>query len=144
MERSLTPEERDFIAGFREQVSQPSSAEAMEEKEAVRDARKSKLFAALIGTLAFAPFLLSGLFLYGLGRFQTLFGQGNFSTLRETLTDEELEALGASSELESLSTVVTLYDQRGTIVAAIFTVFVLLIALALLVRIMMRSFRSTN
>ena len=141
-ERNLSEDEQDFIERFQRQNRLPSEEDRKQEKVVRRRRRSGIAFNSLLVLLTVAPFALSAVFLYALGRFQNLFGEGSMDYMRENLTDEEVKQLGSASGVEQLSTAVQLYDNRGTIVGVIFTVFVLLIALALLVRIIARALRS--
>lgn len=142
MRRNLSDEELSFVQQFQEEHRTTPSVAQEEVRQATSRRRKSVLFNVLLTTLAVAPFLLSGFFIYTLGYFQSTLGEGSLDYLRENLTSEQLGSLGREAGVDGLETIVDLYEHRAVVVAGIFSVFIVLIVALLLARVLLQAARE--
>lgn len=143
MERKLTAEQQRFIDEFNEANRHSASSPAVATKEvqvAKREHRSLVLFISWISFLVVTPFILSGVFLYQMAQFNTLFQDEVIGGLLDE--GKTFGEIVTGTPLEGMDVIYELYENRVIIVGAIFTVFILLIAVSFITRLILSSLRK--
>ena len=115
-----------------------------EEYDYVRERRRSVLFWCVIGFFTFCPFILSGMLLYTLARYDQLIGAGGLEFLSQVLSSGELKTMSQETGVPELELFVSIHENRNVIIALIFTFFILLIAVLIALRTLVIYLRNRN
>lgn len=145
---SVSDEDREvFIERFnlerlaREDVEEEEDF-TEEEIEYARTRRSSTLFWSGMAFLGLCPFILSGLLLYVVGRYEQLVGPGGLEALSATLTAEEIKSMATETGIPELEFFLKVYENKHLIIALTFTAFFTLIAALVVIRGLIIMYRG--
>jgi len=113
-----------------------------EKKVVVKKRRKiklTKLFYTWIGFLAVTPFVLATIFLIAMAKLNSIFESSGVKDLTKDLSPTEVQNLAQQTGFKNIDSYVNIYRDRLEIVAGIFTVFIVLIAISFVLRILALS-----
>lgn len=131
--RELSDEEKAFVEAKLHRHKQGEEVEEIEEDTSPRRRGGLKLVLWLSGFIMLLPVVFSSFFIYGMMRAEALIGREAIEWLgSEEITPDMRESAEASG-YGWLPTAAELYAHRGTIVAAAFTIAIVVVLVLFLV-----------
>ncbi len=110
----------------------------------VRESRSKKLFGWTLGFLIVLPFLVCGFIAYDAAKLNSVLNISGLEKLKNSMSSKDYNQLSKTAGLAPVNHATHFYTDRWKIIAAIFTVFIVIWALLIIGRIVLLQLRRSR